>query len=152
MAQWIRHLTTNQGIAGSSPARINILADADTSTVGQKSNTRFNFLHLSLLFFFVELCDKNGVQSQLNEFCKAHRSGQTQRDNVPGTCFEEKAPNGLEVRLFWVFCILKTPFNERDKLSRAQWSSGMIPASGAGGPGFKSRLSPKSFLSEGFPA
>ena len=24
MAQWIRHLTTNQGIAGSSPARINI--------------------------------------------------------------------------------------------------------------------------------
>ena len=24
----------------------------------------------------------------------------------------------------------------------AQWSSGMIPASGAGGPGFKSRLSP----------
>ena len=25
----------------------------------------------------------------------------------------------------------------------AQWSSGMIPASGAGGPGFKSRLSPK---------
>ena len=27
-------------------------------------------------------------------------------------------------------------------LGRAQWSSGMIPASGAGGPGFKSRLSP----------
>ena len=25
----------------------------------------------------------------------------------------------------------------------AQWSSGMIPASGAGGPGFKSRLKPK---------
>ena len=25
----------------------------------------------------------------------------------------------------------------------AQWSSGMIPASGAGGPGFKSRLSPR---------
>ena len=25
----------------------------------------------------------------------------------------------------------------------AQWSSGMIPASGAGGPGFKSRLSPQ---------
>ena len=33
--------------------------------------------------------------------------------------------------------------NERDKLSKAQWSSGMIPASGAGGPGFKSRLSPR---------
>ena len=31
-------------------------------------------------------------------------------------------------------------------LSRAQWSSGMIPASGAGGPGFKSRLSPKCFF------
>ena len=28
----------------------------------------------------------------------------------------------------------------------AQWSSGMIPASGAGGPGFKSRLSPKTLL------
>ena len=27
----------------------------------------------------------------------------------------------------------------------AQWSSGMIPASGAGGPGFKSRLSPNNF-------
>ena len=27
----------------------------------------------------------------------------------------------------------------------AQWSSGMIPASGAGGPGFKSRLSPNIF-------
>ena len=32
-------------------------------------------------------------------------------------------------------------------LIRAQWSSGMIPASGAGGPGFKSRLSPKQFFS-----
>ena len=38
----------------------------------------------------------------------------------------------------------------------AQWSSGMIPASGAGGPGFKSRLSPNNFavqimqMSEGF--
>ena len=31
-------------------------------------------------------------------------------------------------------------------LSRAQWSSGMIPASGAGGPGFKSRLSPNNIL------
>ena len=28
----------------------------------------------------------------------------------------------------------------------AQWSSGMIPASGAGGPGFKSRLSPFPFF------
>ena len=28
------------------------------------------------------------------------------------------------------------------KTIAAQWSSGMIPASGAGGPGFKSRLSP----------
>ena len=26
MAQWIRHLTTNQGIAGSSPARVNIFS------------------------------------------------------------------------------------------------------------------------------
>ena len=28
----------------------------------------------------------------------------------------------------------------------AQWSRGMIPASGAGGPGFKSRLSPATFF------
>ena len=27
----------------------------------------------------------------------------------------------------------------------AQWSRGMIPALGAGGPGFKSRLSPQPF-------
>ena len=30
----------------------------------------------------------------------------------------------------------------------AQWSSGMIPASGAGGPGFKSRLSPRILVIE----
>ena len=29
---------------------------------------------------------------------------------------------------------------------KAQWSSGMIPASGAGGPEFKSRLSPIFFI------
>ena len=31
------------------------------------------------------------------------------------------------------------------RIRMAQWSSGMIPASGAGGPGFKSRLSPDYF-------
>ena len=31
-------------------------------------------------------------------------------------------------------------------LSPAQWSRGMIPALGAGGPGFKSRLSPRIVL------
>ena len=31
------------------------------------------------------------------------------------------------------------------QIRAAQWSSGMIPASGAGGPGFKSRLSPNFF-------
>ena len=36
---------------------------------------------------------------------------------------------------------------EKDTTDRvAQWSSGMILASGAGGPGFKSRLSPKLLL------
>ena len=38
---------------------------------------------------------------------------------------------------------LRIPF----KIKAAQWSSGMIPASGAGGPGFKSRLSPRYFFS-----
>ena len=38
---------------------------------------------------------------------------------------------------------IENPSNEF--IIAAQWSSGMIPASGAGGPGFKSRLSPKIF-------
>ena len=40
---------------------------------------------------------------------------------------------------------IENPSNEF--IIAAQWSSGMIPASGAGGPGFKSRLSPKYFCS-----
>ena len=41
----------------------------------------------------------------------------------------------------WIFIV--NPCNKQ--IIAAQWSSGMIPASGAGGPGFKSRLSPKTF-------
>ena len=33
-----------------------------------------------------------------------------------------------------------------DKYNLAQWSRGMIGASGAPGPGFKSRLSPITFI------
>ena len=31
-------------------------------------------------------------------------------------------------------------------LSKAKWSRGMIPALGAGGPGFKSRFGPQFFM------
>ena len=36
VAQWIRHLTTNQGIAGSSPARVNsfLLYISITAVIG----------------------------------------------------------------------------------------------------------------------
>ena len=54
----------------------------------------------------------------------------------------------------YIMLLLKhTICSRRSKLfshtnwTSAQWSSGMIPASGAGGPGFKSRLSPVSLLS-----
>ena len=58
-------------------------------------------------------------------------------------------------RRFGVFvCLIRSPvwvgmqkghLKKTSTLRVAQWSSGMIPASGAGGPGFKSRLSPKNF-------
>ena len=48
-------------------------------------------------------------------------------------------------QLSWVtYLIIWNPCNTQ--ITVAQWSSGMIPASGAGGPGFKSRLSPRFFL------
>ena len=63
--------------------------------------------------------------------------------------FEERLPvqNGLEIRLSCATLIKIMILHDepcRSVLSSvAQWSSGMIPASGAGGPGFKSRLSPR---------
>ena len=62
--------------------------------------------------------------------------------------FEEISPvqNGLEVRLPSASLIKIMILHDEPWWSIfssvAQWSSGMIPASGAGGPGFKSRLSP----------
>ena len=59
--------------------------------------------------------------------------------------------NGLEVRLssatmtkIMIFVFDKPCWSILSSV--AQWSSGMIPASGAGGPGFKSRLSPSLFF------
>ena len=66
--------------------------------------------------------------------------------------FEERSPvqNGLEVRLPSASLIKIMILHDEPWWSIfssvAQWSSGMIPASGAGGPGFKSRLSPKLLL------
>ena len=67
--------------------------------------------------------------------------------------------NNFDVLLFQILSFLmraeciylsrkyKVGNTKQEILSRAQWSSGMIPASGAGGPGFKSRLSPNTFSS-----
>ena len=55
----------------------------------------------------------------------------------------------IELTLVWMIVTEWTSGGRAEKqvwlscTSAAQWSSGMIPASGAGGPGFKSRLSPR---------
>ena len=58
--------------------------------------------------------------------------------------------NGQWVNISWLcdmICKWISIQNSCKKQIRvAQWSSGMIPASGAGGPGFKSRLSPNILL------
>ena len=44
VAQWTRHLTTNQGIAGSSPAKVNIFSIYYHSYIAKKiSPTRMGF-------------------------------------------------------------------------------------------------------------
>ena len=59
----------------------------------------------------------------------------------------------IELTLVWMIETEWTSGGRAEKqvllsyTSAAQWSSGMIPASGAGGPGFKSRLSPIFLLS-----
>ena len=54
-------------------------------------------------------------------------------------------PNGSLVK-YYDFKRISIETPSIMEITAAQWSSGMIPASGAGGPGFKSRLSPKTLL------
>ena len=57
--------------------------------------------------------------------------------------FEETvSPHQNQLNQDGYFDVLTDEVIWSSQSSRAQWSSGMIPASGAGGPGFKSRLSP----------
>ena len=57
--------------------------------------------------------------------------------------FEETvSPHQNQLNQDGYFDVLRDEVIWVSRSSRAQWSSGMIPASGAGGPGFKSRLSP----------
>ena len=60
--------------------------------------------------------------------------------------FEETvSPHQNQLNQDGYFDVLRDEVIWVSQSSRAQWSSGMIPASGAGGPGFKSRLSPNFY-------
>ena len=80
---------------------------------------------------------------KINQGCNPSNFLQFKRDKR----LPDPVQNGLEVRFTrstMIMVLLRRTMLV--KSSVAQWSSGMIPASGAGGPGFKSRLSPKLLL------
>ena len=122
VAQWLRRVTTNHEIGGSSPSRVAFCFSNSCRTRG-------------LVGYDARLTrERSPVRSRAGVFFCRHISHETVSPWRNGSALDSR-PKG------WGFESLWAHFFVQQHLA-GQWSSGMILASGARGRGFDSPLAP----------